>query len=458
MAPLRNVYRFRSRPDIAPPAVQIDIDKPGQEPGFIFLDSQGGIGDEGPMIVDGSGEPVWFRAVSANPHSLTNRAFNVRPQTYRGRPVLTWFDGSVAGEHGSGENVMMDSAYNEIARVGAGEGDTADLHEFLLTPQGTALLTAYPLAYGDLSAVGGGSDAPYVYGAVQEIDVASGDVLLDWRSDQHTSFAESYAPMVNNTPWDYFHVNSIDVMRDDSLLISARCTWTVYKVDRHSGDVRWRLGGKHSDFALGPGARFTWQHDVNQQSDGALTVFDNGAGDYRSEPVSRALVLEVNERTRRASVKRQLVHPRYRLQAGALGSVQTLPAGHLFVGWGLNGAFSEFAADGTPLLDGRIAGEGVQSYRAFRSAWSAVPAEPPALAVAGAGSTITLFASWNGATGVAEWVVLGGMQHSALSAIGRAPRQGFETVIHVPRHPAFVAVLALDSTGRELGRSRIHTT
>ena len=53
--------------------------------------------------------------------------------------------------------------------------------------------------------------------------------------------------------YDYLHLNSVEVDTDGNLLISARNTWTVYKVDRSTGAVLWRLGGKRSDFTIGPG-------------------------------------------------------------------------------------------------------------------------------------------------------------------------------------------------------------
>lgn len=450
------IQRFRSRPDLAPAAVQVDIDRPGQDPGLILMDTQGGVGAEGPLIIDGTGELVWFRPVSAHPTSST-RAFNLQAQQWRGKPVLTWFDGSVTADHGVGEDVIMDTSYREIARVQAGDGCTDDLHDFRLTPEGTALVTCYPLAYGDLTSIGGSSDGAYVAGVVQEIDVATGAVVFEWRSDDHVAFDETYSRVADygSTPFDYFHVNSIDVARDGNLIISARNTWTVYKVDRKTGAVLWRFGGRASDFAVGPGAHFAWQHDVNEEHDGSYTVFDNGAGDYRTQQQSRGLVLEVDEAARKVSLKRQFHHPRTPLQAGALGSVQALPGGHVFVGWGLLAGFSEYAADGTPLLDGRLAGRDAQSYRALRSAWSARPAEPPSLAAESHPKGTTLFATWNGATGVASWLVLAGAEPSALAPIATAPRAGFETVIDLPRHAAHLGVVARDAHGNHLARSNV---
>lgn len=447
------IRHFRSRPELAPAAVQVDIAKPGQDRGLIFMDSQGGAGDQGPMIIDGAGELVWFEKVS-NAKSTT-RAFNVQVQQWRGKPVLTWYDGAVVHDHGVGEDVIMDTSYREIARVQAGHGYTDDLHVFNLTPEGTALISAYGLAHGDLPRFGGTKNDPYVYGVAQEIDIASGKVVRQWRSDEHVGLDESYVSAAHQRAWDYFHINSVDVLHDGNLLISGRNTWGVYKVDRKTGKVLWRLGGKKSDFAIGKGAHFAWQHDVNQQHDGSITVFDNGAGAYRSEPQSRALVLDVNEHDHRATLRHAYLHPRTHLQAGTLGSVQFLPNGHVFVGWGIEAAFTEFTTAGEALLDGRLAGPIPQSYRAFRLPWTGTPTEPPAVAVDRQGTGMAVSVSWNGDTRTRDWLLLGGDHPSDLSPLGTAPRRGFETVIDVPHRPAHLAVAALTPNGTEIGRSHV---
>ena len=72
------------------------------------------------------------------------------------------------------------------------------------------------------------------------------------------------------------------------MLLSARNTWTLYDVDIHSGAIRWRLGGAHSSFKLGPGTRFYWQHDAELQPGGLISVFDNGSDPAEGEAVARA--------------------------------------------------------------------------------------------------------------------------------------------------------------------------
>ncbi len=88
--------------------------------------------------------------------------------------------------------------------------------------------------------------------------------------------------------------------------------------------------------------------------------------------------------------------------AVALGNVQQLPGTNVFVGWGAAGAFSEFSASGELLFDASI-GNGDVSYRALRFPWvgRARRHEPTVVAAASNGDgTMTVYASWNGATEV----------------------------------------------------------
>jgi hypothetical protein len=289
---------------------------------------------------------------------------------------------------------------------------------------------------------------------VQEVDIATGKVLFQWRCDEHIGFAESYAPVA--PLWDPFHVNSINVASDGNLIVSCRNTWTVYKIERPSGKILWRLGGKKSDFTIGSGAHFEWQHDVTPQPGGRLTVFDNGAGVTTVEKQSRGLLLAVDEQARTVTLTRQFLHSSPRVLASALGSVQILPDGHVFMGWGEAPYASEYLADGTLIYDLKFSGSGTRSYRAFRSAWTGRPSGDPALAVQRSSHGMNLYVSWNGDTEVRQWRVLLGPASGSLSGDAVVPRKGFETTIKVPRQACYVAVAGLDADGQELGRSSVH--
>jgi hypothetical protein len=400
-------------------------------PGLVFTAPMGGPGRHGPLILDDAGAPVW---IGPAPKGLAQLDF--KAQRYRGRPVLTWWEGHVAHGWGGGECVVVDESYREVARVRAGNGLRADLHELLLTPEGTALITVY-----DTVESGGRT---VVEGVVQEVDIAGGDVVFEWRSLAHVPLAESYRPPPRkpSEPFDYVHLNSVDVDLDGNLLVSGRHTCAVYKVDRRSGAVLWRLGGKRSDVTLGAGARTWFQHDVRRQPDGTLTIFDNGA-EPAHEPLSRALTLAVDERARTASLLRADVHQD--LLAIAMGSVQALPGGGRFVGWGTQPYASEFDADGTLVYDLRMP-DGAISYRAFRLPWTGRPAQPPDAVTTADGR---IFASWNGATEVVAWRVLEGGR-----PVGEWLRTGFETELRVPGTGRGLEVAALAADGRELARAK----
>ena len=438
---------FRSRPDLRPPKLSMTGAPTRGEGPFFVSPAATAASQAGPMIVDTRGEPLWFSPVAAR-----GWAANLRVQHYRGKPVLTWWEGSVAPPgYGQGEGVIMDSSYREIARVRAGNGRQVDLHDFTLTPQGTALITCFPATVqADLTAVGGARNGKVSQSIIQEVDVASGRVLLEWRSLEHVAMSESYLSPHAGV-WDYMHANSVTVTPDGHLLVSARHTFALYKLDRRTGRVMWRLGGKRSDFALGRGARFTWQHDARLWPGGKLTVFDDGAGWSTSEPQSRGLVLHVDASRRTVKLAHAYVR-RHRTLTSAMGSTQALPDGHVIVGFGLIPVISEFAASGRVIAELHLPW-GSNSYRGYRFAWHGTPAAAPDLAASVGSGTTTLHASWNGATGVSRWQVSLGPSPAALAAATTVPRSGFETAIRVPATTGYAAVTALSASGQPLASS-----
>jgi hypothetical protein len=448
---------YMSRPDLKPPQISVSMARNDRGRGCIFLapfefsagaDGSGstpvGVSRSGPLVVDDRGEPLWFVPLEGK------TAMGLRVQRFRGRPVLTWYEGSVLGPYG-GDFVVYDPTYHEVARVQAGRGRHGDLHEFLLTSEGTALITIYREVTADLSSVGGDSAARLVTGIVQEVDVTSGRVVFEWRSLEHVGVEESF--MTGVTPAgnvDYFHLNSVAVDRDGHLLISARHTSTVYKIDRRSGEVMWRLGGKKSDFRIEPAAAFSFQHDARRHRDGTITIFDNGAASPGAGVASRGLRLALDAGRKRASLVSEYAPPDGRT-GWAMGNVQQLDDGGVFVGWGTDGSFSEFSRDGRLRYDARFADASV-SYRAFRLPWVARPVGRPAVAVIQNGDgTMTVYVSWNGATAVAKWRVDAGTRVDRLATAATQRRTGFETAITLPATTGYLVAVALDAAGRELG-------
>jgi hypothetical protein len=440
--------------DLRPPAVTVLDRAAGLAPGLVFLGakdlSAGPEEQGGPLIVDDRGRPVWFRPLPPG-----QVASDVRVQRYRGRSVLTWWQGrSIAGAgHGEGEGVIADSSYDVVAQVRAGNGYHADQHSFVLTPRGTALITAYHETRRDLSSVGGPRDGKVYDGIVQEIDVASGRVLFEWHSLDHVPLDESCqrVPTDPSRPYDYFHINSVSLDHDGNLLISSRHTWTVYKVDRDTGRIIWRLGGKRSDFEPGPGVPFAWQHNPVSAGRATLRIFDNESNGTPLRPQSRVITVRLDPQRRRATLVQSIEHPAD-LSAPSQGNSERLPGGDLFVGWGRIGRFSEFSADGKLLFDATLP-RGYDSYRAYRFPWTGAPSTSPTVAARRDGPDTVVDASWNGATDVARWQILAGPDPGALKPVASVAWNGLDTTVPVRTRASWVAIAAEDAGGHTVGSS-----
>ena len=311
----------------------------------------------------------------------------------------------------------------------------------------------------DLSSIGGPKEGAIWDNIVQELDIATGRVLFEWRSAEHVALEESYADVpraergAEADAYDYFHVNSVELDDDGNFIVSARNTHAVYKLARADGEVLWRLGGKRSDYELGPGARFAWQHDARRQPDGTLTLYDNVADEEDAGGASRVVILDLDDERMRATVVRSFEHPTG-LLATTQGNAQFLPGGHVFVGWGSQPFFTEFDRDGRVLLDGRFGVEGTDSYRAYRLEWTGRPLEQPAIVVESDGERRTAHVSWNGATDVARWQMLAGRTAQTLRPIAERATEGFETALPVETDEPLVAVRALNERGAVLGTSK----
>jgi Arylsulfotransferase (ASST) len=459
----RGVLHFVTRGDLNPPAITIGHHDrqgvvPGTEPPYIILSAAGypltGPGEAGLMILDRDGQIVWYSPNTGFPASKGEGRIDLQVQSYRGQTVLTWWEGRVVKGVGYGKGVIADSSYRTIATINGGNGLQVDLHEFVITPQDTALVTAVQPRPADLSGLGGPAKGTVLSGTVQEIDIGSGRVLFQWDSLEHVPVTDSYAAFSGGTaaePFDYFHVNSIAIAPDGDLLVSARNTCAVYKVARPSGVVAWQLGGKRSSFQMGTGATFWWQHHVRPHGASMLSIFDDGASPAR-EPQSRAILLDLDTTAMRATLTRSFTHPAGLLAANQ-GSVQVLPDGRVLVGWGNLPYFSEFLQDGTLVTDGQFP-IGDQSYRAFTADWTGHPTDKPAIVaeVNPAGGS-TVYASWNGATELDSWTVLAGSSAGGLGKVGSQQRAGFETTITVNTTGPYFAVIANDADGHVLGQS-----
>jgi hypothetical protein len=447
---------FRSEPQLDPPSAHISSGPaPGTKDIFLsprtqvlFQGTKHSNAQSGPMILNPKGQLLWFYPLGGN-----WVAFNLEVQRYQGRPVLTWWQGG-AGE--PEEDVIMSASYRPLAIVRGGWGYGSDLHEFQITPQGTALIDAVVPVRANLTSIGGPANGAVDDYVVQELDIRTGQVLWEWHALGHVPIAASLYPRGRPGAYDAYHLNSMQQLPGHRLLVSIRSAWAVYEIDERTGHVIWTLGGKRSSFRMGPGTRFQWQHDAHLNSHGVLTLFDDAfaEGTQPKQPQSSAKELKID--TARHTVS--LIHT-YRhsppLLAGAEGSTQLLRSGDVFVGWGSEPFFSQYTASGRQIFSGSFP-LGVASYRAYRFPWTGHPSTPPALAVSkGKHGVVWLYASWNGATQLASWRVLAGSSPHSLRSLEVKPWTGFQTSIRVGSRAHCFAVEALNGRGTVLRRSAV---
>lgn len=394
----------------------------------------------------------------------------------------------------------LDSSYEVQYTIEAANGLEGDLHEFQLTDEGTALMTVYEIIPADLSSVGGPSDGWIYDGLFQEIDIETGALLFQWRASDHYNVSESFGELKKHgrsetDAWDFFHINSVDKDPAGNYYISSRYMHTVTCITP-MGAVAWKLGGAHSSFtdlsaAPNAASNFTWQHHVRFQSaTSTLTIFDNGAYDnnhHLATPAghSRALLVHVDTQNMTATLLASFVSPA-NILAHSQGSVQLLPNGHVFVGWGHSAAYTEYSWSNNSttqesttqvLCDTHFGASSffgwgwVKSYRAHKGWWVGLPRTRPDIAVRGARGWV----SWNGATEVAAWRVQSSSNRTVLAQRGgewdaqaeaadegwidgeTVRKSGFESGFYLAGGAGgdYVRVVAVDSVGRALGVSGV---
>jgi hypothetical protein len=464
---------FVTQPKLTPPLLVVNTARSGQAPGFIFTAiflnkfTQGPlVGQGGPMVLDSKGHYVWLKAATkAAPDTL-----NLQVQRYQGKPVLTYWDGTVSntGEMLGSWHVLNDR-YKEIAKIPPIiDGWQPSGHEFSITSAGTALTTGYRyLQHRDLSSKGGGTDQTLLDSGVVEVDIKTGKIVKAWSADDHIPMADAVPPANPNSPaaYDPWHINSIDVDKDGNWLVSMRNTWAIYKINSTTGAIIWTLGGKSSNFAIPDNVAFAFQHDARWLPNGDMSIFDNDCCAFMPQPSgppkaappvhgsqSRGLEFKVDENAKTVSMVTE--NKLYDLISGTQGNRQVLSNGNVMVGWGQQPFYSEYSKTGTLLLSVRYP-DADESYRAYRYVWKGNPATKPAAAARVAGRRTRVYASWNGATEVAAWRIWAGPTSRKLKLVAkRVAKGGFETAKTIKSAGPIVKVQALNKKGRVIGTSR----
>ncbi|HEX5190992.1 MAG TPA: MFS transporter [Streptosporangiaceae bacterium] len=470
---LDDSYSFVSAPALHPPVI-----KPASHatsgtpaPGLILtgafydLSKPPMRGQSGPLILDNDLQPVWFRPV---PQNVV--AANLDEQTYRGQPVLTWWQGVVTntGQTSSGKYVVVNQHYKTVATLHGANGWVLTLHTMVIDGD-HAWVTANKNVPMNLSKWGGVYNGTLVDSALQEYDLKTGKLLWTWDAYKHIGLADTHSlPPGNGFPWDAYHINSIDLISKNAALVSMRDTWGVYKINTVSGKIDWTLGGNHSDFTFGPNAEFKYQHDVMLLPNGDLSMFDDhccfleSGGTYLPPTgPSRAEVLRINVSDHTANLVSQYRHHdedgRQGTDASYMGSAELLPNGNVFVGYGNLPFFAEYTKSGKLVMDAMFPGPDL-TYRAIKipeRAFVGSPLTPPDAKVRHVHGKTTVYASWNGATRVTSWRVLAGPSADQLKPVTTVTKSGFETAIPVNVDNNVLEVQALDANGKVLGTSKL---
>jgi hypothetical protein len=466
--------RFVTQPRLSPPLLTVNRSSRGQAGGFVFAAifqnkffTDPLVGQGGPMILDNKGRYLWLKPATATaPDTL-----NLQVQRYQGKPVLTYWDGKVSntGEMLGSWHVLNDR-YKEIAKIPntLDQGWLPSGHEFHILPGGTALTTGYRyLEHRDLSSKGGSTDQTLLDSGVVEVDIKTGKLVRAWSADDHIPMADGVPQTSPSSPatYDPWHINSIDVGSDGSWLVSMRNTWAIYKIDSSTGRIIWTLGGRSSNFSIPDNATFAFQHDARWRPNGELSMFDNdccalipqaGGPPKAAPPVhgsqSRGMQIKLDEAAGTVSLVSE--NKLYDLISGTQGNRQVLSNGNVMLGWGQQPFYSEFSKTGKLLLSVRFP-DPDESYRVYRYTWKGRPSGKPLVAARPSGRRTRVYASWNGATGVAAWRIWAGPSSRKLKVVARrAKKGGFETARTIRSAGPIVKVQALNGKGKVIGTSR----
>jgi len=380
----------------------------------------------------------------------------------------------------------MDQNYRIVKTVeSSGAGASSDMHEFKMTPYSngtTVLMTVYQPRQYDLTTnprfnVRGGMGW-IVEGVFQEVEIDTGRVVFEWRSLDHVDPGLSWTmPGTTDTsgdglhedsPWDYFHINSIDKNIEGDYLISARHVSAIYKLSGKDGSVMWQMGGNAPTIHT-TNFVFSYQHHARWVSENGthttLTFYDNASNTYNSTgKFSHGWVIMIDHVAATATMIKEFgaPEPEGGLLSGSQGNMQMLPNGGCHIGWGEHAYFSEHTADGAVVQYAQVAARpsNVMIYRSYKYEWTAQPLTKPALwTYSREGERMVSFVSWNGATEVRSWNFYTSENASGpWTYAGNQTKTGFETEFHSPSAAEWSYAEAFDGTGRPLETSVIART
>ena len=319
--------------------------------GYIFaVVPYWGTGGSYLVMYNNQGRPVFFKNIPP-----TSTDFKLQENG-----LLTYFDA------GSRKFFALDSTFAVIDSFWVQNGFTTDEHDIKFLRNGNVLLIGYDFKFFDMSLVvpGGDRNASVVVDVLQEIDKKK-QVVFEWKAYEHYKLTD-VGPEVTLTDPSFLHshINSIDLDLDSNLVVSARNLEEITKIDRKSGNILWRLGGKNNQFKfVNDSIGFSAQHSASILPNGNLILFDNGL--FHFPQLSRAVEYRLDAINRTATL---VWSYRNTPDVASIfwGNAQRLKNGNTFIGWGKSdiGA-TEVDSRGEKVFEMSFPTE-VFSYRAFR--------------------------------------------------------------------------------------------
>ncbi|RAR08643.1 family transcriptional regulator [Stemphylium lycopersici] len=457
---------YMSNTNVMPPEMQINRNGTALQDGLVFLGINGlpSSGQNWPAIFEFSGDRIGSLVWTSN----YTECFDFKVQTYKGEPVLTFWSGELLNGFGHGSFYILNQSYDEIAHfqaVGFAD-DMADMHEFEITEEGHALVMIYHAIPWDLTSSGGVEDGWLFENTFQEINIETGELIFEWNASTHVGINESYNSLPpdvgqsEETPWDYFHINSIEKDSRGDYLVSARVMDCIYKISGEDGSIIWRLQGRKSDFEVDPAATFAFQHDARwlDEEQTRMTLFDNGPTE--NTDYSRGLLLDINQDDMTVTLITEFTNEA-RTFARFEGSLQAIDPSNettnYMLGFGNEPFFTELDHEGNILLDVQFGRSNVvNAYRTYRQQWEGKPATKPD--IHWDQDSNTAYFSWNGATEVENWVVCTANTSNSptWTNVTAARRASFETTIDLSdaRLEGFVRGKAVSRNGSALEWTR----
>lgn len=401
--------------------------------------------------------------------------FDFKATDIDGTPHLTFVTNEDLHETDSpgGSAVILNDSYQRVQEVEdrAGRG-TMNMHEYNTLEEGQRALTIiFESKLADLTVDGETQKLFIGNNGFAEIQTETGDPVFTWWALDHIDPTESLVdqpsgPGSYGSPWDAYHINSVDKNQHGDYLISARYTNTIYKVCGKDGRIIWRLGGSKSSFSL-KDFNMSSQHDARFRSDNDTTVvitfFNNHSdGHHATAKMSAAMEVALDLSTMEAHVMRQWDRPDGGLSK-LRGNAQSLPNGNMFVCWSENSYMSEHTPEGELVMQARMASQRLVSYRAYKMNFTARPSEPIAakafvFGIDEGSSTTVTYVSWNGATEVTQWRFFGLRDDQQSTLIGTSNKTGFETMHMSAGAYRQVIAEAMDAQGKSLGKSEIFSS